>query len=68
MCDKYGLPDFAYQAKVVSREQKNDAKAIIRDIVEGMIEQSKRTEPDKNHTIVTIHRCSKQIIREGQNL
>ncbi len=52
MCDKFGLPDFAYQAKVVSREQKNNAKSIIRDIAEGMIEQSQRTEPDKNNTIV----------------
>jgi hypothetical protein len=52
MCDKYGLPDFAYQAKVVSREQKNNAKSIIKDIAEGMIEQSERTEPDKNNTIV----------------
>ena len=45
MCDKFGLPDFAYQAKVVSREQKNNTKSIIRDIAEGMIEQSRRTEP-----------------------
>ncbi len=52
MCDKYGLPDFAYQAKIVSKEQKNNAKSIIRDIAEGMIEQSRRTEPDKNNTIV----------------
>jgi len=52
MCDKFGLPDFAYQAKVVSREQKNNTKSIIRDIAEGMIEQSERTEPDKNNTII----------------
>jgi hypothetical protein len=52
MCDKFSLPDFAYQAKIVSREQKNNARSIIRDIAEGMIQLSERTEVDENTTMI----------------
>lgn len=52
MCEKASLPDCVYQIKVVSRQQKNVVKSIIKDMADGMIEISKRTGIDKNSVLV----------------
>ena len=52
ICDKFGLPDFAYQAKVVSDLDKEKVREIIKDIKQKMLEICNRVEPGKNNVII----------------
>jgi hypothetical protein len=52
ICDKFGLPDFAYQAKVVSDLDKEKVREIIKDIKQKMLEICYRVEPGKNNVII----------------
>lgn len=50
--DKYGLPDFAYQSKIVSEDEKNATKDIIRDLGAGILELTRTTEPGKSNILI----------------
>ena len=53
MTDKFGAPDFVYQAKVVSREDKDTARDMISDIKQALLEiTGLSTEPGENNVIV----------------
>jgi hypothetical protein len=52
ICDRFGLPDFAYQAKIVSDLDKEKAREIIKDIKYEMLEICEREEPGKNNVII----------------
>ena len=52
ICDKFGLPDFAYQAKVVSDLDKEKVREIIDDIKRKMLEICNLVEPGKNNVII----------------
>ena len=52
ICDKFGLPDFAYQAKIVSDLDKEKVREIIDDIKQKMLEICNRVEPGKNNVII----------------
>ena len=49
ICDKFGLPDFAYQAKVVSDLDKEKVREIIKDIKQTMLEVCNKVESGKNN-------------------
>jgi hypothetical protein len=50
--DKYGLPDFAYQAKVVSDSDKQKVRELIRGIKEKISDVCNGVEPDKNNVMI----------------
>lgn len=50
--DKYGLPDFAYQQKVVSDIDKEKVREIIEGIKEKIRDVCDRVEPGKSNLIV----------------
>jgi hypothetical protein len=52
ICDRFGLPDFAYQAKIVNDIDKEKAREIIKDIKHKMLETCERVEPGKNNVII----------------
>ena len=53
MADKFGSPDFAYQAKVVSNEEKDSARDIVEEIKGGLLELTSRSlKPGENNVIV----------------
>lgn len=53
MADRFGIPDFAYQAKVVSREEKDAARDLITEIKQSVLELTGRsTEPGENNVII----------------
>jgi hypothetical protein len=52
ICDKFGLPDFAYQAKVVNDLDKEKVREIIKDIKQKMLEVCIRVEPGKNNVVI----------------
>jgi len=53
MADKFGSPDFVYQAKVISREEKDAAREMISDMKQALLEITGRsTEPGENNVIV----------------
>jgi hypothetical protein len=49
---KQGLPDFVYQRKVVSDEEKEKVRSIIKEIKKKVLEISIRIEPGKNNVII----------------
>ena len=53
MADKFGIPDFAYQAKVVSQEEKDLALGIIEEFKRTLLDLTKTcNEPGDNNVIV----------------
>jgi hypothetical protein len=52
ICDRFGLPDFAYQAKVVNDLDKEKTREIIKDIKHKMLEACERVKPGKNNVII----------------
>ena len=52
ICDKFGLPDFAYQAKVVSDLDKEKVREIIKDIKQQILEVCNKVESGKNNVII----------------
>ena len=53
MADKFGSPDFAYQAKIVSNEEKDSARDIVEEIKGGLFELTSRSlKPGENNVIV----------------
>ena len=54
--DKYSLPDFAYQQKIVSDDEKEKARGIILQIKENILEISGQLQPGKNSVINPFYR------------
>jgi hypothetical protein len=52
ICDRFGLPDFAYQVKIVNDLDKERALEIIKDIKYKMLATCEKVEPGKNNVIV----------------
>src|SRR5439155_22812162 len=50
--DKYGLPDFAYQAKVVSDLEKEQAREIIKGLKEDILDISSAVEPGRSNVFI----------------
>lgn len=50
--DKYGLPDIAYQSKVVSDYEKNKTGSIIQDLKQRILELTGTTEPGKCNIMI----------------
>jgi hypothetical protein len=53
--DKYGLPDFAYQAKVVSDSEKQKVQELIREIKEKISDACNEVEPGKNNVMIPFY-------------
>ncbi len=53
--DKHGLPDLAYQAKIVSDLDKEKAREIILGIKDRMQQICDRVKPGKNNVLVPFH-------------
>lgn len=53
--DRYGLPDFAYQAKVVSDSDKLKVQELIRGIKEKLSDVCNGVEPGKNNVIIPFY-------------
>lgn len=52
LADRFGLPYFAYGAKVVSQDEKEEAREMIREIKQGLLELSNQAEPGENNVII----------------
>ena len=50
--DKFGLPDFAYQQKIVSDLEKEKVREIIRGIKDKIFDVCHAVEPGKNNVII----------------
>jgi hypothetical protein len=62
---KFGLPDFAYQAQVVSEEEKDTARSIIEDLKLGLLDLIKDSKPGKNNAIIPYYQSlHKSLSRE----
>jgi hypothetical protein len=64
--DKYGLPDFAYQEKVVSDSDKDKVREIIADIIEKIREVCDRVEPGKNNVFIPFSDTLKELLPKQQ--
>jgi hypothetical protein len=53
--EKFGLPDFAYQEKVVSDMEKEKVKEIIKGIKQRMLEVCQSIEAGKNNVIIPFY-------------
>ena len=65
----FGLPDFAYQAQVVSDEEKDNARYIIEELKSGLLDLIKNSKPGKiiqlSRTIAiqkNISKCNKRYV------
>jgi hypothetical protein len=59
---KYGLPDFGYQAKIVSDLEKERASEIILEIRQNMLVISDRIEPGKNNVIIPLKETMSNLL------
>jgi hypothetical protein len=62
--DKFGLPDFAYQLKVVSDHDKQKVKQIILDIKEKMLDICDRILPGANNVFVPFSEVLEQLVKK----
>jgi hypothetical protein len=60
--DKYGLPDFAYQAKIISDSDKERVREIILEIKQNMLAISDRVEPGKNNVIIPFNETISNLL------
>jgi hypothetical protein len=60
--ERFGLPDFAYQARIVSDSDKKKACEIVRVIREKMLEVSNKVEPDKNNVIIPFYEVLTKLL------
>jgi hypothetical protein len=62
---RFGLPDFAYEAKVVSDIDKDLARGIIEELRDGLLDLTKNSKPGKNNTIIPFYQSlHKSLSRE----
>jgi hypothetical protein len=63
--DKFGLPDFAYQGKVVSDIEKEQVREVIQDLKKKMLDVTDKTKPGKNNVIIPFNEAlTKSLPRE----
>ena len=60
--DKYGLPDFAYQAKIINDSDKERVREIILAIKQNMLAISDRLEPGKNNVIIPFNETVSNLL------
>jgi hypothetical protein len=60
--DKFGLPDFAYQEKIVSDEQKEQVREIIKEIKEKILDFCSGIEPGKNNVIIPFNEIITKLL------
>ena len=66
ICDRFGLPDFAYQAKIVSDDDKERTRKIIREITYRIKELCNGVEPGKNNVIIPYNDVLKQLLSKDK--
>src|SRR5918999_3562466 len=59
ICDKFGLPDFAYQSKIVSDSDKEKVCEIIKGIKERVTDIRINVPPGKNNVIIPFYESLK---------
>jgi hypothetical protein len=59
---KNGLPDFVYDATVVSESEKNQAREIIKDLKEKILHISERNNFASPKCVYTIYRIYRKIV------
>jgi hypothetical protein len=64
--ERLGLPDFAYQAKIVSDSDKEKACEIVRAIRERMLEVSNKVEPDKNNVNIPFYEVLTKLLSKDK--
>jgi hypothetical protein len=64
--EKMGLPDFAYQTKVVSDSDKEKVRTIIEEIKEKVLRISEKTKPDKNNVFIPFHEAVTKSLPKGK--
>ena len=62
ICDKFGLPDFAYQSKIVSDSDKERACQIIKGIKERITEICACVAPGKNNVVIPFYESLKKSL------
>jgi hypothetical protein len=62
ICDKFGLPDFAYQAKIVSDKDKQKTKEVTKEIIQRIKDVCNGVEPGKNNVIIPYYDVLKQLL------
>jgi hypothetical protein len=60
--DKFGLPDFAYQEKIVSDEQKEQVREIIKEIKQKILDVCSGIEPGKNNVIIPFNELLTKLL------
>jgi hypothetical protein len=60
--DKFGLPDFAYQEKIVSDEQKEKVREIIKEIKQKIVDVCSGIEPGKNNVIIPFNELLTKLL------
>jgi hypothetical protein len=66
ICDKFGLPDFAYQAKIVSDKDKDRTREIIKEIIQRIKDVCNGVEPGKNNVIIPYKDVLKQLLSKDK--
>ena len=64
--DKYGLPDFAYQEKIVSDSDKNKVREIIAEIIQKIREVCDRIGLGKNNVFIRFSDTLKELLPRQQ--
>jgi hypothetical protein len=62
ICDKFGLPDFAYQSRIVSDIDKEKACEIIKGIKERVTDICANVLPGKNNVIIPFYESLKKSL------
>ena len=60
--DRYGLPDFMYQNRVVSDSEKERAREIIRGLKDKILNISTAVKPDKSNVFIPFEECVKKSL------
>jgi hypothetical protein len=66
LADKYGLPDFMYEELVVSDEQKEQARELVKSRKEKILEISDRIAPGKNNTFIPFRDAIEQSLNAAK--
>lgn len=62
ICEKFGLPDFAYQSKIVSDSDKEKACEIIKGIKERITDICSNVLPGKNNVVIPFYESLKKSL------
>ena len=62
ICDKFGLPDFAYQSKIVNDSDKQKACEIIKGIKERITDICLNVSPGKSNVVIPYYECLKKSL------